>query len=226
MGTRTKEAKRSREGDKVRIGRVTLYRHHGAWWQYYRESRKPVRQRVGSERGEAERVAAEVNAQVTRAAPTLFSFTPVPVQELVSEFMTHHEVVRRSAVATIRRYRTALEHLVAYTTCDRADGPAHELGATRFVAFLRQRRVSSNGHAHTPPRLLRDKGLRFILEVCRSLYRFAAQRRHLPPDSQNPCEQVEIDRMRVDDAKRIFVFDAQSELKSCGRAGIGSSQSS
>jgi integrase len=162
--------------------------------------------------GEAERVAAQVSGQLTRAAPTLFSFSPVPVRELASEFLTHHEVVRRLSIATIRRYRTALEHLVAFTTGDRADRPAHELDATRFIAFLRQRKVSPNGHAHTPPRLLRDKGLRFILDVCRSLYRFAAQRRHLPPYSQNPFEHLDIDRMRVDDAKQIYVFDAQSEL--------------
>ena len=46
--TSSKGARRSREGDKVRIGRVTLYRQHGAGWRHIRESRAPVCQRVGS----------------------------------------------------------------------------------------------------------------------------------------------------------------------------------
>jgi integrase len=85
---------------------VTRDSHHGAGWLYYRERRRPVRQCEGSERGEAERVAAEANAQLSRTAPTLFSFSPTPMQELVSEFLAHPEVVRRSSIATIRRFRT------------------------------------------------------------------------------------------------------------------------
>jgi hypothetical protein len=87
--------------------------------------------------GEAERVAAQVSGQLTRAAPTLFSFSPIPVRELASEFLTHHEVVRRSLIATIRRYRTALEHL---------------------VAFLRQRQVSPNGHVRKRPSFRETRG--------------------------------------------------------------------
>ena len=210
------EAKR-RSGRKTkarrkRVGRVTVYPHHGGWWIYYREDGKPVRRRAGDELVEAERVASEVNAQLTRAAPTLFSFKPITVGQLVADFLADHEQVRRSSIATINRYRTALEHLVAFMATDSSERPAHQLDATRFVAFLRSRLVSSNGHANTRPRLLSDKGVRFILEVCRSLYRFAARRRHLPPYSDNPFESLSIDRMRIDDAKRVFVFDAKSEL--------------
>jgi hypothetical protein len=104
---------------------------------------KSQRRRAGDELGEAERVAAEVNAQLTRAAPTLFSFKPIPVSQLVADFLTDHEVVRRSSIATVNRYRTALEHLVAFTATDSTERPVHQLNATRFVAFLRSRLVSS-----------------------------------------------------------------------------------
>ncbi len=50
--TTSKQARRSREGDTVRIGRVTLYRQHGASWLHIRESREPVCQRVGSAWGQ------------------------------------------------------------------------------------------------------------------------------------------------------------------------------
>ena len=213
MATDTKRrGGRATKSQRRRIGRVTLYAHHGGWWIYFREDGQPIRRRAGEEPVEAERVAAEVNAQLTRAAPTLFSFKPIPVRQLAADFLTDHEVVRRSSIATVNRYRTALEHLVAFTATDSTERPAHQLNATRFVAFLRSRLVSSNGHANTRPRPLLDKGIRFILEVCRSLYGFAARRRHLPPYSDNPFESLAIDRMRIDDAKRIFVFDAQTEL--------------
>jgi integrase len=203
---------RKTKARRTRIGRVTLYAHHGGWWIYYREDGQPIRRRAGDELVEAERVAAEVNAQLTRAAPTLFSFKPIPVRQLVADFLADHEVVRRSSIATVNRYRTALEHLVAFAATDSSGRPAHQLNATRFVAFLRSRLVSSNGHANTRPRPLLDKGIRFILEVCRSLYGFAARRRHLPPYSDNPFESLAIDRMRLDDAKRVFVFDERTEL--------------
>ena len=60
--------------------------------------------------------------------------------------------------------------------------------------------------------MLRDKGSRYILEVCRSLYGFAAKKRHLPPYADNPFAGLGGKRFCVEDAKKIFVFDADSEL--------------
>ncbi len=54
-----------------RIGRVSLYSHHGAWWIYYRENDKPVRRHVGADERAVERVAAEVNSQLSADAPTV-----------------------------------------------------------------------------------------------------------------------------------------------------------
>ena len=52
-----------------RIGRVSIYLHHGAWWVYYRENDKPIRRHVGPDERAAERIAAEVNSQLTSNAP-------------------------------------------------------------------------------------------------------------------------------------------------------------
>jgi integrase len=67
--------------------------------------------------------------------------------------------------------------------------------------------------------LLRDKGVRFILETCRSLYGYAAKKRHLPPYAENPFAGLGGKRFRVEDAKPIFVFDADSELAVLQAAG-------
>src|SRR5207237_8019868 len=72
--------------------------------------------------------------------------------------------------------------------------------------------VAPNRHPHTPRRRLRDKGLQFILETCRTLYAFAGTRRHLPPYAGNPFAALPLDRFKVEDAKPIFVFDAATEL--------------
>ena len=77
--------------------------------------------------------------------------------------------------------------------------------------FLRSRQVSPNGHANTNKRRLRDKGVQFILEVCRSMFAFAQRQRCLPPYATNPFAELRLDRMRIEDAKSIFVFDAISE---------------
>jgi integrase len=72
--------------------------------------------------------------------------------------------------------------------------------------------VAPNGHPHTRRRRLRDKGIVFILESCRAMYGFAAKRRHLPPYAGNPFAELPLDRLKIDDAKPIFIFDANTEL--------------
>ena len=60
--------------------------------------------------------------------------------------------------------------------------------------------------------------MRFILEVCRSLYGYAQRMRHLPPYMPNPFGELRLDRMRNTDAKRIFVFVAETEQSSLNAA--------
>jgi integrase len=48
---------------RFRVGRISVYLHHGTWWIYYRDGGRQVRRKVATTRQEAEQVAAQVNAQ-------------------------------------------------------------------------------------------------------------------------------------------------------------------
>ncbi|QDT22374.1 tyrosine-type recombinase/integrase [Gimesia chilikensis] len=205
--------RRKKSAQRKRVGRVSYYLHHGAWYLYYRDGDRPVRLRVADTEGEAEQIAAQVNAQLASSSPTLFSFTSVSFSELRQAFLNHHETVAPSSPATIRRYRSATQHLENYFNECRPSDLAHAIRTDHFVAWLRKQKVSPNGHPNTAKRVLRDKGLRFVLEVCRSVYIYAAQQRFLPPYFENPFSKLNLERMRIEDAKPIFVFDAEDELR-------------
>ncbi len=108
------------------------------------------------------------------------------VGALRASFLEYHEHVLRSSLATINRYRTALRHLEEFVTVSRRASKAHLISVEQSAAYLRGVLVAPNGHPHSSRRRLRDKGVRFVLEVCRSLYGFAHRRRHLPPYAENP----------------------------------------
>jgi len=206
-------ARRKRRGPiRKRIGRVTLYSHHGSWWIYYRESGKPQRRKAADELAEAERVAAQVNAQLTSDSPSLFSFTPVSIPELRRRFLAHHDGVLKSSVATIRRYRAATQHLDDFACSGGTNPMAHGILPTEFATYLRRVEVSPNGHPHTAKRHLRDKGVQFILETCRAMYGYAAKQRHLPPYAGNPFGALPIDQLKIEDSKPISMFDEAAEL--------------
>jgi integrase len=194
------------------VGRVSYYLHHGSWWVYYREGKKPVRERIAKCEIDAERIASQINAQLASHTPTLLCFTSIEVPELRNSFLNHHENVLRSSVSTIRRYRAATQHLVDFMAETGYELPAHQIPVDRFAAFLRSRKVAPNGHRNSAKRHLRDKGVRYILQVCRSMYGYAQRRRHLPPYASNPFSEMQIDRMQVEDAKTVFVFSAETEL--------------
>ncbi len=117
---------RRRGPRRKRVGKVSCYQHHGAWWVYYKEGQRQVRRRVGDQTL-AEQVAAQVNAQLATAVPTMFSFTPLTVGELCRQFLEDHEHIRRSSLATIRRYRAALKHLEDFAS----EGDLSGLGRRR-----------------------------------------------------------------------------------------------
>ncbi len=203
--------RRKKAGKRFRIGKVSGYFHHGAWWVYYREGGRPVRKKVAAEQAEAEQVGAQINAQLSVGSPTLLEFTPISVPDLRNQFLDYHEQVLRSSLATIRRYRTATQHLEDF---DQQAKPrmVHEIRDESFVLYLRKIEVAPNGHANSAKRPLRDKGIQFILETCRAMYAFAAKRRHQPPYCPNPFAELPLGHLRIEDAKRIFVFDRNSEL--------------
>jgi hypothetical protein len=59
-----------------RIGRVSYCSHHGSWCICYREGGWAVRRRIAGFEADAERVAAQVNAQLASEYSTLFSTRP------------------------------------------------------------------------------------------------------------------------------------------------------
>lgn len=71
---------------------------------------------------------------------------------------------------------------------------------------------AANAVSNTKKRKLRGKGLRFVLEVCRSLFAYAAKNRHLPPYTTNPFAVIQLDRMKNEDAKPIFIFTEQQAV--------------
>jgi integrase len=217
-------ARRRGSPKRTRIGKVSVYPHHGAWWVYYREGGRPVRRKVADDKGEAAQVAAQINAQLASNSPTLLSFQPVAVPDLRARYLDYHENVLRSSLATVRRYRAATAHLEAFARTRERTTMAHEVQPDGFAAYLRTIRVAPNGHPNAARRALRDKGVQFILECCRSLYGFAAQRRHLPPYVGNPFTRLPIDRLKIEDKKPVFVFDAATELaflKACSTWAFG-----
>jgi integrase len=205
-------SRKKRSSARLRVGKVSVYLHHGAWWLYYREHGKQVRRKLGEVRGEAEQVAAQVNAQLAQGAPTLLAFTPITVPELRQRFLDYHEQVLRSSLGTVCRYRAATRHLEDFAVGQPCPPQAHEVRPDAFAAYLRTIEVAPNGHQNTARRRLRDKGVRFILETCRAMYTYALKRRHLPPYAGNPFSELPLDRMKVEDAKAIFVFTADTEL--------------
>jgi integrase len=205
-------SRKRRVSSRFRVGKVSFYLHHGAWWLYYRDGGQPVRRKVADTRQEAEQVAAQVNAQLTSGAPTLLSFSPIGVPDLRQQFLDYHEHVLKSSVGTVRRYRAATQHLEDFAGQQPRPPQAHEVRPDAFAAYLRRIEVAPNGHRNSQKRKLRDKGVQFILETCRAMYNYAVKRRHLPPYVGNPFLELPLDRLKIEDAKPIFVFDAATEL--------------
>jgi integrase len=103
---------RPRSEPRGRVGRVSVYPHHGAWWIYYRDAGKQVRRKVALTRPEAEQIAAQINAQLASGAPTLLAFTPISIPDLRQNFLAYHEHVLNPLspqFAAIARQRTILK---------------------------------------------------------------------------------------------------------------------
>jgi hypothetical protein len=163
----------------------------------------------------ARNLAAQVNGQLASGAPAALSFEPVSLLELRERWLGHHEQVLRSSVHSIRRYRTATEHLFRFvaTRPVRTAAQFQTAHAEAFVRYLRTVSVSPNGHPNTAMRPLLDKGVRFVLECCRAMFNYAVKRRHLPPYAENPFAVLEVDRMPIEtnDTLVIFVNDNGGE---------------
>src|ERR1700677_2163357 len=152
-------SKKRSPSPRFRVGKVSVYQHHGAWWLYYREHGNPVRRKVGLKQDDAERIAAQVNAQVTNGSPSMLSFEPVNVPDLRQQFLDYHEHVLHSSLGTVCRYRTATQHLEDFVAQLARKPQSHELRPDAFAIYLRKLEVAPNGHKNSAKRKLRDKGI-------------------------------------------------------------------
>lgn len=182
---------------------------------YYRQGGEVIRRAVDLDRTEALSLAARINAELAEGAPTSLAFRPVEVVGLIAKWLDHHEQVRRSSVATVRRYRTAIQHLGDFVTSRygklRADRFTTGM-AEEFVRHLRTIQVAPNGHPNASRRALREKGVVFVLQPCRALFGFGAKQRHLPAYAPNPFSMLAIERMPTEDAKPIRPLTPRQEV--------------
>jgi integrase len=222
--------KRSRDGlqqdgrrsDKhTHIGDVTIYQRGLSWYLYYREGGVPRRVPVGRDRDVAVKRAAEVNAQLAYGVRSTFQFERIKVEELVPRWLDHHELVLRSKMSTVSRYRNAIEHLVRFIKIKRPNIAVDALTtpvAEEFVKHLRTVPISPNGHARTRKRVMRDRGILGVLRTCRAFWNYAAKHRHVPPYSTNPFTEIRIECMRIDNMKpKVILTQEQEEtfLRAC-----------
>jgi len=205
-GSKPLRSRRQRT-DEFRIGRVKGSVRGRVWYLCYYEQGRRRRPRVGPSRDQAWQLAAQINGQLEVGVPAALSFEPLSIAELRDRWLSHHEHVRRSSLQTVNRYRTATTHLLRFLQQNPVRLASHfrVSQAEEFVRYLRNLRVSPNGHANSAKRPLLDKGIQFILEVCRSLFVFAAKRRHLPPYSENPFSALELGRLPIEHRRPIVV---------------------
>jgi hypothetical protein len=74
-------------------------------------------------------------------APSALGFEPISISDLRGRWLDHDEFVRRSSLATIRRYRAATQHLVNFVT---GNGPlrrASDFSAHHTEEFTRYLRT-------------------------------------------------------------------------------------
>jgi len=199
-----------------RIGKVQGYLRGRIWYLCYHESGKRRRPRVGPDAKAARQLAAQTNAQLESGDTAVLSFDPVAIPELRRRWLDHHEHVLRSSVNSINRYRTATEHLLNFVRDEcpvRAASNFTARDAEAFVRYLRTIEVAPNGHAHSRKRRLLDKGVTFIVECCRTLFMYAAKRRHLSAYAENPFAVIGTSSIPVEDAKPIVLFTPEQERK-------------
>ena len=199
-----------------RVGRVRAFLRGRVWYLSYYEQGQRRQPRVGPDRQSARQLAAEINSQLEVGAPSALGFQPISIVELQKNWLENHELVRRSALSTIVRYRTATQHLLDFISDVRPLKRASDLQAQHaqeFVRYLRHKKVAPNGHRRARQRPLRDAGIKFILETCCSLFNYALRHRHLPPYAENPFRTIEVCRIPVEDAKPVVPFSADQELQ-------------
>ncbi len=131
-----------------RVGKVAGVLRGRVWYLIYFEGGRRRRPRVGSDRDQARQMAAQINGQLEVGAPAALSYEPISVPDLRQRWLDHHEHVRRSSVATIKRYRVATEHLLTFVAKNCSIRHAcefHARQAMEFVRYLRTIKIAPTG---------------------------------------------------------------------------------
>jgi len=198
-----------------RIGRVTIYQRGKAFYLYYREAGKTVRQKIEGNLASARIAASKVTASLEEGRASPFGFTKVEVRDLVAGFLGYCADVQAASVRTRDRYRAALGHLVEFAqqhlphpTADQVTGAVVE----DFVRWMRQRKRTRNGSPEGTRTGYSPSGIRFVLSACRTAFNWAQKRRYLPPYEENPFNAFPIDKVfkREPEATRIFSPEEQA----------------
>lgn len=144
--------------------------------------------------------ADEINKAIAEAAMPQRK-TPVGVDELVARFVEYQK--RRADAGEIspltsERYRSALDHLIAFTREGRKSSkpewiPDRDL-VLRFKAHLQGTLVGTAKKADKHRRLLSSKGMLFILATARAMVRWAVDEGLLPASAAVAFMQVGRDR--------------------------------
>jgi len=199
-----------------RVGRVRADLRGLVWYLCYSENGHRQRPRVGPDRQAARRMAAQINAQLESGAPAALSFETITIEELKQRWLANHEHVLRSSLQTIRRYRAATSHLIGFVNSKHPGCRTSVFGvhhAEEFVRHLRAIKVAPNGHTNARKRPLLDKGILFILQTCRSMFRYAIKRRHLSPYADNPFSELDLERLPIENAKPVEILTPDLERK-------------
>src|SRR5262245_59193075 len=128
----------STKSTAFRVGKVLAYPRGRVWNLCYHEHGQRRRPRVGPDRDAARRLAAQVNAQLEVGVPAALSVEPISIPELRRRWLDHHELVLRSSVQTVNRYRTATDHLLRFLEACPVRHAAHFRAshAEGFVRYL------------------------------------------------------------------------------------------
>jgi integrase len=221
MSSPNNKPTRRRSSKSFRIGKVRAYLRGQVWYLCYREQGRRRQPRVGPDRDAAQKMAAEINAQLEVGLPSALGFEPISIPDLQRRWLDHHEHIRRSSVQTIARHRAATNHMVRYVTEVCSIGRVSEfrsVHAEGFVRYLRSLKIAPNGHPNAAKRRLRDNSVKYILETCSTLMNYAQRQRHLSAYAENPFRTIEISRIPVEDMKPINVFMPDQErqfLEAC-----------
>ena len=149
------------------------------WWDSV--EKKTLSERVDGDLVEAISQARKIDERLANRRGSGRRSRRIGHAELVERFIADLE--RRADageidVATVARYRTALNHYIRFVEQPRIAKQFRRPERVdrefrlAFDAFLNQTQISSNGHANTGPRPMR--GQRYVLDVVRGMFQWAA----------------------------------------------------